>query len=247
MRAPCAWCEKPIPPNARRDSICCSQRCRQARHRFQRAVGAAEAAAAPKRLAYADPPYPGLAARYYGGHRDFAGEVDLAALIEQLVTYDGWALSTSANALREVLALCPAGARVAAWHRGERPHGVADGPLSAWEPVIFQTARTLRDVSRGSAGDASCAAENDASLPAQSDASRRTDSLVFVARPRRSDPGHVIGAKPAVFCRWVFELLGGRAGDSLDDLFPGSGGVGRAWDSYTRSTPTLNSSRSFSE
>lgn len=33
------------------------------------------------RFAYADPPYPGKARKYYGAHPDFAGEVDHAALI----------------------------------------------------------------------------------------------------------------------------------------------------------------------
>jgi hypothetical protein len=55
----CAWCEQAIPAKARRDAVCCSVRCRQARHRFLRAVGRAEAAALTRslRLAYADPPY----------------------------------------------------------------------------------------------------------------------------------------------------------------------------------------------
>ena len=50
----------PIPERARRDAICCSVRCRQARHRFLRAAGQAGPVAGgrPLRLAYADPPYP---------------------------------------------------------------------------------------------------------------------------------------------------------------------------------------------
>ncbi|WP_248579887.1 hypothetical protein [Nocardioides sp. InS609-2] len=62
---------------------------------------------------------------------------------------------------------------------------------------------------------------------------RRVDSLVFHSRPRLTDPGRVVGAKPAMFCRWVFELLGARAGDTFVDVFPGSGGVARAWEAYT--------------
>jgi hypothetical protein len=41
----CAWCENPIPAHARRDAMCCSVRCRQARHRFLRAVGYADSVA----------------------------------------------------------------------------------------------------------------------------------------------------------------------------------------------------------
>ena len=53
-----------------------------------------------------------------------------------------WALSTSAEALPAVLALCPPGARVAAWHRGERPTR-GRWPLHAWKPVIYSGGRQL--------------------------------------------------------------------------------------------------------
>lgn len=202
----CAWCEGPIPAGARRDAVTCSTPCRQARHRFTRAVGRGVASGRPLRLAYADPPYPGNAARYYQDHPDFGGEVDHDALIRRLSTYDGWALSTSVDALPMVLALCPPGVRVAAWHRGERPTRSAR-PLNAWEPVIYSGGRAVLSSGPG----------------------RRVDSLVYGARPRTTDPHRVIGAKPAVFARWIFDLLGAAPGDDFDDLFPGSGGVGRAW------------------
>lgn len=85
------------------------------------------------RLAYADPPYPGRA-HLYEGHRDFGGEVDHAELVARLAAgYDGWALSTSAVALRTVLPMCPSGARVLAWVK----HTVR----VSWEPVIVVSAR----------------------------------------------------------------------------------------------------------
>ncbi|GID94558.1 hypothetical protein ACFQFC_35120 [Amorphoplanes digitatis] len=219
-RRMCAWCEGPIPTRARRDSVCCSTRCRQARHRFGRAAGkpVAETDGRPLRLAYADPPYPGTA-RLYRGHRDYAGEVDHAALIRRLSTYDGWALSTSAAALPAVLALCPPGIRVAAWHRGERPN-VSRWPLNAWEPVIYSGGRPV-----------------DPSRLEQSLQTRRVDSLVHGVAPMTTLPGRVIGAKPAAFCRWLFDLLGAAPGDLLDDLFPGSGAVARAWAAYTKADP----------
>jgi hypothetical protein len=215
-RRVCAWCKGPIPERARRDAVCCSTRCRQARHRFTRAAGRPVAVAdgRPLRLAYADPPYPGKA-WLYRDHPDYAGEVDHAALIRRLSTYDGWALSTSAAALPAVLALCPAGVRVAAWHRGERPTA-SRWPLNAWEPVIYHGGRPA-DPSRV-----------DTVLQA-----RRVDSLVHGVAPMTTLPGRVIGAKPAAFCRWVFDLLGAASGDTLDDLFPGSGAVARAWRTYT--------------
>ena len=211
-RRVCAWCSGPIPATARRDAVCCSVRCRQARHRFARTVGRAGAVVGgrPLRLAYADPPYPGNAG-LYRGHRDYGGEVDHAALIDRLSGYDGWALSTSASALPAVLRLCPPGVRVAAWHRGERPT-TSWRPLSAWEPVIYHGGREVDPASR---------------------AVRRVDSLVHGVSPMTTLPGRVIGAKPAAFCRWVFDLLGATPGDTLDDLFPGSGAVARAWAAFT--------------
>lgn len=85
------------------------------------------------RLAYADPPYPGRA-HLYEGHPDYAGEVDHEALIDKLTSsYDGWALSTSAQALRDLLPLCPLNARVLAWVK----HTIT----VSWEPLIVVSAR----------------------------------------------------------------------------------------------------------
>jgi hypothetical protein len=216
-RRRCAWCAGPIPVTARRDAVCCSQRCRQARHRFGRTVGRARAVAPgrPLRLAYADPPYPGKA-WLYRGHPDYAGEVNHGALIARLGTYDGWALSTSAAALPAVLALCPPGVQVAAWHRGERPTA-SYWPLSGWEPVIYHGGRPIE--------------------PSRLQ-ERRVDSLVHGVSVMTTLPRRVIGAKPAAFCRWIFTLLGAAPGDTLDDLFPGSGAVTRAWATFTADPST---------
>lgn len=212
-RRRCEWCHGPIPARARRDAVYCATRCRQAAHRFKSGKVLRPTTDRPLRLGYADPPYPGRSKRYYGDHPDYAGEVDHTRLVEQLVDDfpDGWALSTSADALQAVLALCPPHARVAAWVRGERPVR-ALRPLNAWEPVIFAGGRAL-EPSTGSP--------------------RRLDALVYTARPRLTDPHRVIGSKPAAFCYWLFDLLGALPGDELVDVFPGSGGVARAWRYYS--------------
>lgn len=63
---------------------------------------------------------------------------------------------------------------------------------------------------------------------------RRLDSLVSPRGGHRTtDPARVIGTKPPQFARWVLDLLGAAPGDRLDDLYPGSGGIGRAWAIYT--------------
>jgi hypothetical protein len=91
------------------------------------------------RFAYADPPYPG-----HGEDYPEREEVDHRELVERLVREfpDGWALSTSAEALRDVLALCPAGVRVCSWHRPVRCTR-SRRPLSGWEPLIVFGGREL--------------------------------------------------------------------------------------------------------
>jgi len=154
-------------------------------------------------FAYYDPPYPGLSARYYGREESFAGEVDHAELIASAKAsgYDGWALSTSAKALRDILPLCPPEARVCPW---TKPIGVSTrtyGIHNAWEPVSVVPGRRLRGGVR--------------------------DHLS--AQPARLGGSSLIGRKPLAFVAWLWRLLGAQPGDRLVDVFPGSGNVGRMW------------------
>jgi len=220
----CAWCRGEIPATTRRDAKTCSQRCRQARHRVARyasprglrdassSAGGDASRGSARRLAYADPPYPGNSARIYGEHPDYAGEVDHAELLRRLSTYDGWALSTSAAALPALVVEAVAQnlpVRVAAWMRGARPHSTARFPVSAWEPVLYVP------VPSRAAGEP-----------------RRVDALVHGVSAMVTLPSRVVGAKPAAFCRWVFDLVGATAEDTLDDVFPGSGIVGKTWELF---------------
>jgi hypothetical protein len=158
----------------------------------------------PMRFCYADPPYPGTAARYYGDQPTFGGEVDHAALVSSLqASYpDGWALSTSAKALRDILPLCPPypETRVATWMKPHPASPQTKGPHNCWEPVIVVRGRRRQ--------------------PGVSD--------VLVALPARGG-GTLPGRKPIKFCAWLFALLGMQAGDELIDMFPGTGVVGAAW------------------
>jgi hypothetical protein len=162
------------------------------------------------RLAYADPPYPGRA-HLYAGHPDYAGEVDHFELIHRLNGYSGWALSTSAEALRDILPLCPESVRVLAWVK----HTIT----VSWEPVIVVSARKPAGV--------------------RDWIQVEPDSYQWREKP----DSYVIGQKPEAFCRWVFEWLGADPSDDLDDLFPGSGNVGRAWEKW-RAQPGLPIARS---
>lgn len=182
----------------------------------------------PMRFAYADPPYPGKSRKYYGGHEDYAGEVDHAQLLSRLEEEfpDGWALSTSAAALQEILALCPPqriprgsvggghreGLRVLAWCKPLAQPGGRPGPLYGWEPVILRGGR------RAGARDG---------WPRDWIV---TSPELYTLRPRPA--AHVTGAKPPAFLEWLFRCLGARCDDELVDLFPGSGAVAAAWRAF---------------
>lgn len=204
---PCRWCDAPT--QGRGDRQFCGRKCRQAAFRLRRLAEPHRrhlVQTTPARLAYADPPYPGRAKRYYGDQPTYAGEVDHPRLIEEMTThYDGWALSTASDALADILPMCPRSVRVCAW---VKPIGVSRrtwGLRSTWEPLIVSPARHLRPGKR--------------------------DWLA--AQPARKG-GKLIGRKPLAFCAFLFAALGAQSGDTLADLFPGTGIVGRAWREWSR-------------
>lgn len=178
---------------------------------MRRQTVALERTTTPLRIAYADPPYPGLAKRYYGGEATYGGEVDHRELVASLrSSFDGWALSTSRKALRDVLPLCPPETIVAPW---VKPIGVSSrtaGPHNTWEPLLVVPARRLRPGVR--------------------------DWLS--AQPAR-DHEDLMGAKPPTFVVWMLRLLGAIPGlDELVDLYPGTGIVGRVWASLSADADT---------
>ncbi len=162
----------------------------------------------PLRVAIADPPYPGQSYKHYRDHPDYDGEVDHAALVEQLCDeFDGWCLNTSSPALPYVLSLCPEDVRVMAWVKPFAAFKKNVPVAYAWEPVIVRAARTpvvgglggiLRD---------------------------------FVSEPITMKRG-TAGAKPELVCWWMFEVMGAVPADDFHDLFPGSGAVQAAWDKW---------------
>jgi hypothetical protein len=197
----CGWCRRSLEATARRDARFCGRKCRQTAFRLRRRHVVEVLADRSLRFAYADPPYPGLARKYYRNEPTYAGEVDHAALVRSLeYSYDGWALSTSSKALRDVLALCPPSVRVCAWVKPKGTPRATYGLHSSWEPVIVKPGRAQRPGIR--------------------------DWLL--AQAARGG-GELPGRKPIAFCAWLFQVLGMRPGDELADLFPGTGVVGRAW------------------
>lgn len=160
------------------------------------------------RFAYADPPYPGCSRLYRADPQ--CAEVDHAELIQRLCDEfsDGWALSTSSSALKRVLALCPDDVRVASWLKPFTPFKVNVGVAYAWEPVILRGGRR-RSRQQMTARD-----------------------WLICNAPQLWRTG-LIGAKPAEFCYWLFDMLSVQPGDELCDMYPGTGIVGRCFAEYT--------------
>ena len=161
------------------------------------------------KLGYADPPYPGCA-DMYRDHPDYAGEVDHVALIERLKSeFDGWVLHTSATPTAIAL-LAPlvaaTGARWCSWVKGFAAFKRNVSVAYAWEPVIIKPARkpvvTGRQIMR--------------------------DWIECSITLKRG----LVGAKPEAVCHWVFELLGAEPDDEIVDLYPGTGAVTKAWESW---------------
>jgi hypothetical protein len=167
-------------------------------------------------VAIADPPYP-RQSHLYKDHPDYAGEVDHDALIERLLSEypDGWALFTSSPALHYVTGLLETrglsgmdGAyRIGAWVKPFCAWKAGNGVAYTWEPVIFVGGRLRGDW--------------------------RDEPTVrdFVSEPMSTEKG-VAGAKPQPVCFWLFSVLNLRGGDTLDDLFPGSGAIAAAWRAW---------------
>lgn len=158
--------------------------------------------AAELRFAYADPPYIGCANKY-----PEKTEVDHNVLLSELMKYDGWALSTHVPGLRTIMMLpnFPEDYRVGAWVKPWVSFKPNVNPAYAWEPVIFYGGRK-----RGR------------EIPTIRD---------WVSANSTTGRG-IAGAKPEAFCFWVFDLLGAQKGDTLIDMFPGTGAVTEAWARY---------------
>lgn len=147
------------------------------------------------------------AVRWYGDmHPEAAKYDDLTEhrkLLEMLVDdFDGWAIATTPDGLGAYHPL-PVSAHIMAWHRpNSQPGGT--NIMSRWEPVIVSPPEGRRART----------------------ANRVSDVLTASA------PGaNFVGAKPAVWTRWVLSALGyNPETDEVVDLFPGSGAVMQAAD-----------------
>jgi hypothetical protein len=156
------------------------------------------------KFAYADPPYVGCAKKY-----PEKTEVDHAELINRLVAEypDGWALSLSNPSLRYILSLCPLSARVMAWVKPFAIFKPNVGIAYAWEPVIVYGGRRR---------------------------SREQKTVRDWVSANITLRRGVVGAKPPEFAYWLCEVLNASEGDSLDDLYPGTGIMAECWKRFIR-------------
>lgn len=164
------------------------------------------------KFAYADPPYLGQGRALYSDHPD-CDEYDSVAGHERLISRllsdypDGWAYSLSSTTLADLLPLMPKECRIGAWVKPFASFKPNVNPAYAWEPVIFFGGRKI---------------------------GREVDTVRdWVAASITLERG-LVGAKPQEFVFWVLSFLGVTSDDTVADLFPGSGAVGQAIESYQR-------------
>ena len=164
------------------------------------------------RFAYADPPYLGMGAKHYSRHHENAADCDDPAWHRSLIVRlqdeypDGWALSCASTNLAVLLPMCPQGVRVAAWVKPFASFKPNVNPAYAWEPVLFCGGRK---------------------------ATRKDPTIRDWHSENITLRKGLAGAKPPGFALWVLQLLHVRSdlGDTIDDLFPGTGSVLAAWRS----------------
>jgi hypothetical protein len=160
------------------------------------------------KYAYADPPYLGQGRHYdHPDSNDWNSLDRHQQLIQQLVDEfpDGWALSASSPSLRLLLPLCPPDVRIAVWAKSFCAFKRGIRPCYAWEPVIYRGGRNKNH-------------------PPPEKNGKQTTPKDFIVEPITLKKG-LVGAKPPKVCAWILDLLNVQAGDTVVDLFPGTGAM----------------------
>lgn len=168
------------------------------------------------KFAYADQPYLGQCRQYEHFHPDGLCWDDVRThellVLRLLDEYpDGWAMSASSPSLVHLLPLMPEGHRIAAWVKSFCAFKRNVRPAYAWEPVIFYGGRNP------GFGH---------SHPPPPLNGKQTTPKDFIIEPITLRKG-LTGAKPAKVCAWILDLLNAQPGDTLDDIFPGTGIMGQ--------------------
>jgi hypothetical protein len=125
-----------------------------------------------------------------------------ALVVSMMETFDGWAIATTPDGLAAYGELPPE-VRIMAWVKPNAQPG-AHRLRSCWEPVILYPPAGRRSARDGGG--------------------QLADVLTAPYPAGRRFPG----AKPGSWTHWVLDALGYRDGDTVADLFPGSGAVAAA-------------------
>jgi hypothetical protein len=160
------------------------------------------------RFAYADPPYLGCGRLYDAHHTDSREYDDPEAhrrLVERLCDEypDGWVLSLHTPSLRTILPMCPDDCRTLSWVKPFASFKPNVPRAFAWEPLIARGGRPI---------------------PRSEPTVRDWFAASITMRKG------LTGAKPPEVCHWLLDWLHFRPGDTLDDLFPGTGVMGECVD-----------------
>lgn len=169
------------------------------------------------KFAYADPPYLGCGSLYAQHHSEALVWDDPEThrrLIERLRDEypDGWALSASVPSIPTLVAMLPPH-RQCAWVKPFAVFKPNVGVAYAWEPVFLVAGRRRTR---------------------QQPTVRDWFSCEITLRKG------LVGAKPAPVVHWILDLLNVQRGDEVDDLFPGTGVVGRCVEARVSGRPMLD-------
>lgn len=169
------------------------------------------------RLAICDPPYYGMAVKFYGDLHPEAAVYDTIeghqALIDRLsAEFDGWALFLGSVNLRVILPLCPPDVRVMSWVKPFCSFKPSVRVAYAWEPVIVRGGRPFEG--------------------------RDVDTVRDWFSENMAMEKGLVGAKPPRVIEWLLSVLNAAPEDEIVDLFPGSGSVSRAVEDWkTKTSP----------
>jgi hypothetical protein len=162
------------------------------------------------RFAYADPPYLGQGKRYNHPEAKIYDDIQThQRLIERLCAEypDGWAMSASSPSLFDLIPLLPKSSRILSWVKPFAIFKPGVGLAYTWEPVILNGGRKITRQER-----------------------TVKDHLIESITLKKG----LCGAKPPRFCEWVLQALNAKPGDTVDDLFPGTGIFTQVWQEKSK-------------
>jgi hypothetical protein len=170
------------------------------------------------KFAYADPPYLGCGALYAKHHPEaliWDDPETHRALIARLCDEypDGWAMSASSPSMATLGPMLPTGHRVCPWIKPFCIFKPNVGVAYAYEPVILFGGRKRTR---------------------QQPTVRDWFSCEITLRKG------LTGAKPPPVVHWILDLLNVQKGDQVDDLFPGTGVVGKCVEVRVTGRATLD-------